>query len=143
MLRRHRLPSIYTGLHSHIRRTMATKVSYADLDEYKLETKFSKTHVVHRRNTSGPGRWWGLGLGGTEKWERMKDIGDGGHGAVYLERETKTLQLRAVKKLPVQVLKANRLDFRRELHALISVRDVSIFLEGLGLHMLELTTDYY
>lgn len=86
---------------------------------YKLNAEFrSKGRVVVHRK--GERSWWGEDK---ETWRWIKDIGSGAFGVVSLEEEATTRQLRAVKKVYLASLKV---DFRRELHTLIALRDVSI-----------------
>lgn len=56
----------------------------------------------------------------------MKQLGAGGFGVVWLEKETTTQQLRAVKKLAVEQLAALKVDFRQELQTLIALKGVGI-----------------
>lgn len=83
---------------------------------YKLVTKFRKQYVVHNRGEP------------TEKrWKQERPLGEGGQGIVYLQKsKSPNTQLRAVKKIPQQLMKANKVDIKRELHTLIEVSDVSI-----------------
>lgn len=84
--------------------------------QYKLNAEFISDCVIH--NCGNPDE---------QQWTEVRALGEGGQGTVYLERcETHMPKLRAVKKIPQQFMRANGVDVRRELHALMAVSDVSI-----------------
>lgn len=82
--------------------------------QYKLETTFEADRVVHSVDTNH-----------VETWMTVEVLGEGGQGTVYLERSETDSQLRAVKKVSQRLMKTHGLNIKRELHALIAVRDVS------------------
>lgn len=97
---------------------MAVPVS--TLDHFKVETTFGDGYVV---NTTYE---WELSTRGQKRsytWEEVKCIGRGAFGSVWLEKEQKGGQLRAVKRLP----RASLIDtaFSQELLSLITVGAVS------------------
>lgn len=92
---------------------------------YRLNTTIHESHVIHKRrkqSTEGKGKTI---VGDTECWTRVKLIGEGGQGTIYLETSETTPKVRAVKKIHQQSMRIKGLDIKRELHALIAVRDVS------------------
>lgn len=87
---------------------------------FKLDTTFYEGYVLHPKERS---KWWKLWE--YEKWERVRQLGVGGFGVVWLERESTTRELRAVKRLQLEQLLAQKIDIKRELQTLIALRDVS------------------
>lgn len=94
----------------------------AKLDQYKLQTEFRGNVVIHTTHKSN--------LAGQESaevketWRRDKELGAGAFGAVWREVEDGG-ELRALKILPKAVLNSLKVDYMRELEALVELRDVS------------------
>lgn len=84
---------------------------------FKLETTFHEDHVIHKQGDATANN--------AVKWARVKVLGEGGQGIVYLETSETQPQLIAVKKIPQRHMRAHSLDIKQELHALIAVKDVS------------------
>lgn len=85
---------------------------------FRLDTTFLGNRVVAHKETGA--RWWQA----RAKWKWVKDIGAGGFGVVYLERNMKTADLRAIKRMDASKLRLENINVRRELETLISVRQV-------------------
>lgn len=104
---------------------METDRETANLDNfpYKLEAEFPKKGVVVNR--VGERRRWLWAIEGKETWRWVKDLGAGGFGVVWLEKEKKTQKLRAVKRMTLRELTSKGVNFKRELETLITLRDVS------------------
>jgi serine/threonine protein kinase len=98
----------------------ATK-SVADItviNTYKLDTYLYSTDRNDLYSTT-------LGRHGVEAWLRVRKIGEGGFGSVWLEKKRSTGELRAVKKIYLE--KSRNFPYARELNALIKVCSVSSF----------------
>lgn len=97
----------------------------AKLERYKLPTglseyAYSDNTVIHPAHSSDL-------LGGEEsgvetRWKRQKEVGVGGFGTVWLEKNEGG-ELRAVKCLPTRIF---RIDFLREVDAMAELRDVGV-----------------
>lgn len=97
-------------------------VPASTIDRFKVETTFGDGYVVHTTyewefSTRGPKR--------SSTWEEVRRIGSGAFGSVWLEKEQEGGLLRAVKRL--QRASLQRVEFSREIQALIAVGDVSCF----------------
>lgn len=94
---------------------------------FRLSTEFRKGGVVVHRK--GPSSWWERIIGAEEKWTRVRTLGSGSFGIVWLE-ESRIGQLRAVKRINMLPLdlkgKSGYPSFERELQTLIELREVSI-----------------
>lgn len=89
----------------------------ADLiDRYRLPTTFRKEAIEHRRLVSDRAR--GLRrVTEIKKWSRVRELGHGGFGTVYLEKELHGA-LRAVKEIRKPTHGARTMDYLRELLAM-------------------------
>lgn len=102
--------------------------STSKLDRYKLETVFEGDDVVHTEYTSD------LATGQRKvevkrRWRWERDIGEGGFGVVWLEKEVGgKAELRAVKRVGHLF---RGIDWSRELTALAKVKEVSTSLTQL------------
>lgn len=88
------------------------------LDNFKLETQFGVGYVKNRTYE------WKLSkkrATGQKTWRRVKMIGSGAFGSVWLEKESGG-QLRAVKMIQRHVI--DNTGFSQELAALITLSDV-------------------
>lgn len=95
------------------------------LEQYKLPTIFHDDAVVHTSQRLDPtARYRKVEVKHT--WRREREIGSGGFGRVWREKEDGG-ELRAVKTLPRALLNTHKVDYARELDALVELRDVSIF----------------
>lgn len=99
----------------------------AGINEYKLETIFndddSVSHVTRKkRYAPNAGSDDGSIIVRTT-WTRDRELGIGSFGEVWLEKESWG-ELRAVKTITKFVLKSNKIDYQRELQALVKVKDV-------------------
>lgn len=97
---------------------MATPIS--KLDNFKLETRFGDGYVDNSTYE------WNLSTKratGLKRWTRVKMIGAGTFGSVWLEKELGG-QLRAVKMIQRHVIDTT--GFSQELAALITLSDVCI-----------------
>lgn len=95
-------------------------VPTSTIDHFKVETTFGDGYVIHTTyewefSTRGPKQ--------SSTWEEVRRIGSGAFGSVWLEKEQDGGQLRAVKRL--QRASLPRVEFSREIQALIAVGDVS------------------
>lgn len=94
-------------------------VPISTLDHFKVETTFGDGYVEHTTYE------WEFSTKVREqvsKWEEVRCIGSGAFGSVWLEKEQKGGQLRAVKRLPRTALPGT--GFSQELLALITLRGV-------------------
>lgn len=97
------------------------------IDEYKLETIFNDDDTVSHNNrkfgpVSNPGSDDAL-IGVRTTWKRDKELGIGGFGEVWLEKETGG-EFRAVKTITKFILRSSKIDYERELQVLVKVKDV-------------------
>lgn len=106
---------------------MTALTSKIDDFPYRMDAEFRKNGVVMHRQSGRS--WWKKFLGPEEEWRRVQNIGSGSFGVVWLEEESTTGQLRAVKRMampPVDLVgRCGHVDFRRELQTLIDLREVS------------------
>lgn len=86
------------------------------LQSFKLATTFSDNGVVHKRAGADD-----------EVWIEVAVIGRGGQGTVYLQQRqpSSPAQLRAVKRLPRELMRSSTVDVMRELKTMMAVSDVS------------------
>lgn len=93
-----------------------------NIDLFKLKTTFHPDHVVHTAIAAEGGL-----VGVKTTWKEVRRIGGGGFGSVGLEKGVVggKEKLRAVKRLSRDFYRNVRIDFSREVRALIAVRDVS------------------
>lgn len=96
---------------------MATPIS--KLDNFKLETRFGVGYV---ENSTYEWKYSTRRATGLKRWERVKMIGAGGFGSVWLEKERSGGQLRAVKMIQRHVIDTT--GFSQELAALITLSNV-------------------
>lgn len=89
------------------------------LDNFKLETTFGPDFV---ENSTYEWTYSTRRATGVKKWMRVKMIGAGGFGSVWLEKEESGGQLRAVKMIQRHVIDTT--GFSQELAALITLSDV-------------------
>lgn len=109
--------NIYINLQSQRLRIMATPVS--KLDHFKLETRFGDGFV---ENSTYEWKYSTKRAAGLKRWERVKMIGAGAFGSVWLEKEQTLGQLRAVKMIQRHAIDTT--GFSQELAALITLSDV-------------------
>lgn len=96
---------------------MATPVS--KLDNFKLETIFGEDYV---QNSTYEWQYSTRRATGLKRWKRVKMIGAGAFGSVWLEKEESDGQLRAVKMIQRHIIDTT--GFSQELAALITLSDV-------------------
>lgn len=96
---------------------MTTPVS--KLDNFKLETKFGDGYVENR---TYEWQYSTKRAAGLKRWEKVKMIGAGAFGSVWLEKEQAGGQLRAVKMIQRHAIDTT--GFSQELAALITLSDV-------------------
>ncbi|MCJ1455460.1 hypothetical protein MMC28_005815 [Mycoblastus sanguinarius] len=80
------------------------------IDHYKLKVNF---HADHTRHIS-----YSRKRKAERQWYRVKSLGRGGYGTVWLERERETSSERAVKEVPKRTNTGPRIDYARELLAM-------------------------
>lgn len=85
-------------------RGRAGPMDQIDVQTYKLHSEVYASHTIHRADR-------------TERWTRVKKVGRGGFGRVYLERDM-VGRFRAVKELSKEFNEAQRQDYLRELFAM-------------------------
>lgn len=86
------------------------------IDQYKLETIFNSDDTVSHIDRTGPVT--------RTTWKRDKELGVGGFGEVWREKEIGGGELRAVKTIPKIVLKSNKVAYKRGLQVLVQVKNV-------------------
>lgn len=96
---------------------MATSIS--KLDNFKLETRFDEGYV---ENKTYEWQYSVKRATGIKRWKRVRMIGAGGFGSVWLEQEKSGGELRAVKVIQRHVMDST--GFSQELAALITLSDV-------------------
>lgn len=95
------------------------------LDRYKLNSEFTTDSVTHRTIQSDlVTRSRRIEVLTT--WVDERKLGAGAFGQVFLQRETVSGQLRAVKVIPQHLVKMNEMD------VLIDLQDVCLMLRGEG-----------
>lgn len=100
----------------------------ASVNECKLITTFNDDETVSHVNEKS---WLisNLGPGGDASgdihttWKRDKELGIGSFGEVWLEKEIGG-ELRAVKSIAKFILKSSKIDYAREVQAMVKVKDV-------------------
>ena len=86
------------------------------VNRFKLETQLLPNHTLHTSSRSDPAR-------GSEKeivttsWSRIKEIGVGNCGSVWLESDLNGSE-RAVKRIPKWIYTRNKIDYKREVAAM-------------------------
>ncbi|KAK2771851.1 calcium/calmodulin-dependent protein kinase type 1B [Colletotrichum kahawae] len=89
----------------------------------KLETSFSPSYTQHTFNKRGTsGREWKIRV--HERWTRKKRLGQGSYGTVWLETCERPARrhspaVRAVKEIPVDSTVTEKMDYYRELEAVM------------------------
>lgn len=96
---------------------MATPTS--KLENFKLEPQFGIGYV---ENSTYEWKYSTRQATGLKRWEKVRMIGAGGFGSVWLQKEKATGQLRAVKIIQRHIVKSTGLS--QELAALITLTDV-------------------
>ncbi|KAK5464610.1 hypothetical protein LTS15_001172 [Exophiala xenobiotica] len=84
------------------------------LDLYQLRPHFSGHCVEHHRYFSDPSRGIRNQLE-VQRWARLRELGSGAFGRVFLEREENKGRLRAVKELSKAKYKTMAVDYLREI----------------------------
>lgn len=82
-----------------------------NLDRYKLDTVFHESTIVHKSSLAGVR---------DKTWRRIREIGTGSFGSVWLEKEDESEQLRAVKILSKVSIKTS------EIEIMAAMKEVSI-----------------
>jgi serine/threonine protein kinase len=93
------------------------------LDFYQLRSHFSGPFVEHHRYFSDPSRRIRNHLE-VQRWARLRELGSGAFGRVFLEREENSGRLRAVKELAKAKYKAEAVDYLREILAMANLSRV-------------------
>lgn len=109
----------------------------------RLDAEFHKGGVVfHRR---APSSLWEWVVGAGEKWTRVKTLGSGSFGVVWLEKST-VGQLRAVKRIIRPSLDQNgrpsHPSFERELQTLVELKKVRSYFICIEFENLDLIINY-
>lgn len=86
------------------------------IDRYRLRTTFRRDSTEHHRYISDRARGVRR-LTEVKRWQRVKEIGRGGFGEVFLERE-RSGDFRAVKEIRKQRYGSTSIDYLRELLAM-------------------------
>ena len=81
---------------------------------FKLETRFLHDCTEHTRAVPDPNRKRRKSIKGVKQWRRVRELGEGGFGLVWLEKEQHG-ELRAVKEIRKRDQQSNRIDISREL----------------------------
>ena len=98
----------------------------ADLiDHYKLNTNFHADCTQHIRHVSDRARGRRK-VEISEKWYRVRKLGEGGFGVVWLEVERvhEDQPERAIKEIPKKKAAVNKVDYKKELLALAKLSKV-------------------
>ena len=86
------------------------------VNSFKLEAKIFPNHTLHTSYRSKPAR--GLKkVTVTTSWSRIKEIGVGSCGSVWLESDPNRSE-RAVKRIPKWIYTRNKIDYKREVAAM-------------------------
>ncbi|KAK7892566.1 hypothetical protein LTR67_007663 [Exophiala xenobiotica] len=102
------------------------------LDLYQLRPHFSGPCVEHHRYFSDPSRGIRNQLE-VQRWARLRELGSGAFGRVFLEREENKGRLRAVKELSKAKYKTKAVDYLREILAMANLsRDDAYFIQLYG-----------
>lgn len=92
--------------------------SSSDLIEFfKLETRFLDDCIEHTRVIPDPARERRKPIKEVKQWRRVRELGEGGFGIVWLEKEQGG-ELRAIKEIRKRDQQSNRIDISRELLAM-------------------------
>ena len=83
---------------------------------FKLEAKIFPNQTLHTSNKSDSAWAWEKEIV-TAKWLRIKEIGVGNCGSVWLELDLKRHK-RAVKRIPKWIYTRNKIDYKREVAAM-------------------------
>ena len=88
------------------------------VNRFKLEAKIYPQHTLHTTSRSDPAR--GLEKEIVTTWSRIKEIGVGNCGSVWLESDLTGSQIfeRAVKRIPKWIYTRNKTDYKREIAAM-------------------------
>ncbi|KAI4131429.1 MAG: hypothetical protein LQ347_002986 [Umbilicaria vellea] len=107
--------------------------SSSDLVEFfKLETCFLADCIEHTRAVPDPARKRRKPIKEIKRWRRVRELGEGGFGVVWLEEEQDG-ELRAVKEIRKRDQLSSRIDISRELLAMAYFsRDASTFVKFEG-----------
>ncbi|KAA6411068.1 MAG: CAMK kinase [Lasallia pustulata] len=107
--------------------------SSSDLVEFfKLETRFLHDCTEHTQAVPDPTRIRRKSIKEVKQWRRVRELGEGGFGVVWLEEEQGG-ELRAVKEIRKRDQQSNRIDIIRELLAMAYFsRDASTFIKFQG-----------
>lgn len=73
-----------------------------DIYQHKLDAEFCGGHVVHYKTLTREEEWWA----------RVKRLGKGGQGSVYVEKKARTSRLRAVKMLQLEPFERGDISFK-------------------------------
>lgn len=95
------------------------------IDESRLETTFESDSVVVHTSYETDRAVKRRRVEVRSRWTRIKEIGSGAFGVVWLEKNEGG-DKRAVKGLFRRLMKAQKIDFSRELQALTELREVSV-----------------
>ena len=86
------------------------------VNRFNLEAKIFPNHTLHTSSRSDPAR--GLEKERvTRSWSRIKEIGVGNCGSVWLESDLNGSK-RAVKRIPKWIYTRNKIDYKREVAAM-------------------------
>ena len=83
---------------------------------FKLEAKIYPRYTVHRYSRSDPARGLEQEIV-TTRWFRLKEIGMGNCGSVWLESDLNGSE-RAVKRIPKWIYTRNKINYKREVAAM-------------------------
>lgn len=111
-------------------------ISFSEFDQFKLNTEFGEGYYKHTTacdsSTEGEIR--------TETWSRDISIGDGGLGAVWLEKQEKG-ELRAVKQIPKMHVSSAR-EYLLALTKLSMVNTIPILILTMGYSVNKILMQY-
>ena len=85
------------------------------VNRFKLEAQIYPKNTVHLSSRSDPARGWEIGIVTT--WSKIKEIGVGNCGSVWLESDLNGFE-RAVKRIPKWIYTRNKIDYKREVAAM-------------------------
>lgn len=92
------------------------------IDSFQLPVRFTDSYVEHTRRITDIRRGIRNALQ-VEQWSRIKEIGRGGFGTVFLETDTCGF-VRAVKEVPKYTGRARTMDYLREILAMAYFKKV-------------------
>lgn len=87
------------------------------VDSFKIQARWSDIGVEHSRRVTDSRRGIRNALH-VEKWRRVRELGRGGFGNVYLEEQVDQGRLRAVKEVPKNAGQKRTLDPLHEVLAM-------------------------